>query len=254
MKVALLQQDIVWADPEANRRRLQQLLDTLPEDVDLCVFPEMFSTGFATAPAGIAEKSPSQTLEWMKAEAAKRGFALAGSIAVEEDGKFYNRFHFVTPDGVITYNKRHLFTFGGEDKTFTAGDDRVVVEWRGVRFLLLVCYDLRFPVWIRSRKDYDAVICVANWPDVRRYAWDALARARAIENQCFMLAVNRCGDDPSCHYDGGTALLDPYGKVVASSADSKEEFTVAELDMNCLEGFRKVFPVLSDADSFEIQL
>ena len=250
MKTALLQQNIVWADPETNRARLDELLDSLPGDVGLAVLPEMFSTGFATRPEGIAEESPCESLQWMKETAAKRNLAIAGSIAVHEDGRYFNRLHFVTPDGgVTTYDKKHLFTYGGEHRTFTAGDRRVVVEYGGLRFLLLVCYDLRFPVWIRSRRDYDAIICVASWPDVRRGAWDILCRARAIENQCYMLAVNRCGADPACNYNGGTALIDPYGVTLASCPDSTECFATGEIDLGALEDFRRRFPVLDDADS-----
>lgn len=251
MKTALVQLDIRWADPAENRRRLEGLLDGV--DADLVVLPEMFSTGFATKPEGIAEPWPCDTLQWMRNMAAQKDCAIAGSIAVCEDGRYYNRFCFVKPDGsAVFYDKHHLFTYGGEHKTFTAGKQRCIVEWRGIRFLLLVCYDLRFPVWIRNRKDYDAVLCVASWPDVRRGAWDALSRARAIENQCFFAAVNRVGTDPSCSYSGGTALIDPYGKETALCADGMEEVVVADIDMSVLEAFRRKFPVLDDEDEFTI--
>lgn len=253
MKVVLYQQNIVWADPAANRRRLSESFAALA-GADLVVLPEMFSTGFATKPEGIAEDEPCASLEWMKEESAKYGFALAGSVAVREDGKYYNRFFFVSPDGsAAKYDKHHLFTFGGEHKTFTAGDERVVVAYKGVRFLLEVCYDLRFPVWARSRKDYDAIIYVASWPEVRRNAWDALLRARAIENQCYVLAVNRTGDDPSLHYNGGTAMIDPFGNDLARAEDNKEQYVSAELDMEALERFRGAFPVLDDAEKFELK-
>lgn len=253
MKTVLFQQDIVWADPAANRARLSESFAGLA-GADLVVLPEMFSTGFATRPEGVAEDEPCESLEWMKAESAKYGFALAGSVAVRENGKYYNRFYFVKPDGSVTkYDKHHLFTFGGEDKTFTAGEERVIVEWKGMRFLLEVCYDLRFPVWARNRKDYDAIIYVASWPEVRRKAWDALLRARAIENQCFVLAVNRTGDDLSLHYNGGTAAIDPYGADIAKAEDNKEENIKAVLDMEVLEKFRKAFPVLEDAENFELR-
>jgi len=252
MKTVLFQQDIVWADPARNRERLSESLARLA-GADLVVLPEMFSTGFATCPEGIAEDEPCASLEWMKAESSRGGFALAGSVAVRENGRFYNRFYFVKPDGsVAKYDKHHLFTFGGEHKTFTAGEERVIVEWKGVRFLLEICYDLRFPVWARNRKDYDAIIYVASWPEVRRKAWDALLRARAIENQCFVLAVNRTGDDPSLHYNGGTALIDPYGNDIVRACDNTEEIIASELDMDVLSQFRKVFPVLEDSEKFEL--
>lgn len=252
MKVSLIQQNIIWADPAANTAHLDEILPSL-EGADIVVLPEMFSTGFATSAEGIAENNPPKSLQWMKSRAAEMNCAIAGSIATKDGDNYCNRFCFVTPDGnVTTYDKRHLFTYGGEHHRYTAGKDRVIVQWRGVRFLLAVCYDLRFPVWLRNRKDYDAMIIVASWPEVRRKAWDALLRARAIENQCFVLAVNRVGDDPSLHYNGGTVLLDPWGAEVEAAQDSKEQAVTALLDMNRLAQFRKDFPVLDDADPFTI--
>lgn len=252
MKAVLIQQDIVWADPQSNRSHIEALLEGV-KNPDIVVLPEMFSTGFATTPEGIAENWPTESLEWMKTKAAGMDCAFAGSIATFENGKYYNRFAFVKPDGSVTlYDKHHLFTYGGEDKRFTAGMKREVVEWRGVRFLLAVCYDLRFPVWLRNRKDYDALICVASWPSPRRKAWDALVRARAIEDQCFVLAVNRVGKDPSCVYSGGTALVDPYGNTMIAAEDERESVIEGEIDLAGLEAFRKSFPVLNDSDDFEL--
>ena len=251
MRIALVQQDIVWADPAANRARLDALL---AGPVDLCLLPEMFSTGFVTEPSGVAEQSPSPTLGWMKAVAAKKNCAVAGSVAVQEEGSFFNRFYFVKPDGSeVHYDKRHLFTFGGEHRTFTAGTDRCIVEWRGVRFLLLVCYDLRFPVWARNRGDYDAILYVASWPAVRRGAWDTLLRARAIENQCYVAAVHRTGRAPSNEYNGGSVMIDPYGSTIAACPDGLECIVNGELDMEVLQGYRSRFPVLSDSDNFELK-
>ena len=250
MKTALVQYDIVWADPAANRRRLDALLSGLPK-VDLIVLPEMFSTGFATQPAGIAEEAPSATLEWMKKKAGELNCAVAGSVALHENDRYFNRFWFVKPDGEVTaYDKHHLFTYSGEHLRFTRGEDRVVVGWRGFRFLLNVCYDLRFPVWSRNRKDYDAAIYVASWPSVRQYPWDTLLRARAIENQCYVLGVNRVGNDPSCGYGGGTAAIDPYGNALTAGVPGAEQILVTDLDMAVLDAFRAKFPVLDDADPF----
>lgn len=254
MKISLLQQDIVWADPESNRRHLDGLLDPFVKgSVDLLVLPEMFSTGFITFQSENAEVIPCKTLDWMKDKAATLDCAIAGSLAVRENGLCYNRFFFVKPDGeVTTYDKRHLFAYGGEDKTFCAGDKRVVVEWRGLRLLLAVCYDLRFPIWLRNRGDYDGMLLVANWPDKRRIAWDVLIRARAIENQCFVAAVNRVGKDVVCEYDGGTAFINPYGEVVAAAADDREEIINIEYDMALQMDYHSKFPVLKDADNFEL--
>ena len=251
MIITLIQQNIAWADPVANRDRLAQIFASLPKS-DLVVLPEMFSTGFATEPEGIAEKG-SDSLEWMQRMAAQYDCAVAGSIALERDGKFYNHFAFVTAEGEIaSYDKKHLFTFGGEHKRFTAGRERVIVSWRGVRFLLSVCYDLRFPVFLRNRRDYDALLCVASWPAVRRYPWDTLLRARAIENQCIVAGVNRVGDEPSLHYSGGTVLLDYLGKSLAQAADETECFISAEIDPATLRAAAAKFPVLSDADDFHL--
>ena len=253
MKAALVQYDIVWADPEANRNRLDVLLEGIPQ-VDLIVLPEMFSTGFATQPEGVAEEAPSATLEWMKEKAREKDCAVAGSVALHEDGKYFNRFWFVKPSGEVTaYDKHHLFTYSGEHHRFTRGEKRVVAEWRGFRFLLNVCYDLRFPVWSRNRKDYDAAIYVASWPSVRQFPWDTLLRARAIENQCYVLGVNRVGKDPSCEYGGGTAAVNPYGATLTACVPGAEQILVTDLDMDVLEAFRAKFPVLDDAEDFEMK-
>ena len=175
-------------------------------------------------------------------------------IAVHEDGKYYNRFHFVTPDGAVTtYDKKHLFTFGGEHERFTAGDKRVIVDYKGVRILLEICYDLRFPIWSRNRGDYDMIIYVASWPTPRVESWKALLTARAIENQCYVAGVNRVGTDPGNEYCGGSRVIDPYGKVIASCEDGKEMEAWAEVDLNVLEAFRAKFPVLDDADYEDFQ-
>lgn len=253
MKVTVLQQDIVWADPAENVRRAGQAIDCNPGS-DLYVLPEMFSTGFCTQPEGIAEPADSDTLRWMKVMASQTGAAIAGSIAIHEDGKYFNRFHFVTPDGeTITYDKKHLFTFGGEHERFTAGDKRVIVNYKGVRILLEICYDLRFPIWSRNRGDYDMIIYVASWPTPRVEAWKALLTARAIENQCYVVGVNRVGTDPGNEYCGGSRVIDPYGKVIAECEGGKEMEATAEVDMNVLEAFRAKFPVLNDADYEDFQ-
>lgn len=266
MKISLLQNDIVWGDPTSNLRRAEEIIDGLPKS-DVYVLPEMFSTGFATTPAGIAEKDE-QSLQWMLKMAKKYDAAIAGSVATEapdnenEEKAYYNRFYFVRPDGEVAwYDKRHLFTYGGEHKRYTRGDDKIVVTWRGVRFLLQVCYDMRFPVFSRNvARDadghsipsnegiYDVALYVASWPTPRVEAWCALAHARAIENQCYVAAVNRVGTDPACEYSGGTMLIDPYGRTVAECERGRECAVTADIDMDALRAFRKKFPVLADAD------
>ena len=258
--------DIAWADPETNRRHAAEVIARLPHDVELIVLPEMFSTGFATQPQGIAEPALSPTLLWMQAIANERQCAMAGSIAVQADEQtFVNRFYFVKPGGqasrsdapassITHYDKHHLFTYGGEDKQFTAGRERVVVEYRGVRIRLAVCYDLRFPAWCRNRDDYDLLLVVASWPTPRADAWSTLLKARSIENQCFVAGVNRVGDDPSCNYNGCSVIHDAYGRTLAACQTGQECAATAEIDMEKLKAFRAKFPVLRDADDFRIEL
>lgn len=252
MKITLLQRDIVWANPTANIARINERIDALPGS-DLYVLPEMFSTGFCTSPQGIAEPAASESLAWMKQKAAQCNAALAGSIAIEEKGHYYNRFYFVYPDGTVkSYDKHHLFTYGGEHLNYTAGQERVVVVWKGVRILLQICYDLRFPVFARNRNDYDLILYVASWPTPRVAVWNTLLHARAIENQCYVAGVNRVGSDPNCQYSGGTFLIDPYGKDVAVSPTDVESEISGKIDVEALQAFRTKFPVLNDADSFEL--
>ena len=248
MKITILQRDIEWANPSVNINRADEAIDRNPGS-DIYVLPEMFSTGFCTNPEGIVESDNSETLQWLKRKAAAIDAAIAGSVAVTKDGKFYNRFYFVKPDGSVThYDKKHLFTYGGEHKRFTAGNERVVVEFRGVRILLEICYDLRFPVWARNRGDYDMILYVASWPTPRVSAWSALLVARAIENQCYVAGVNRVGNDPACQYCGGSVVIDPYGKTIAACTDNLECEATATIDIEALQAFRAKFPVLNDAD------
>lgn len=248
MKVTILQRDIVWGNPTENCRRCDEAINQNPGS-DLYVLPEMFSTGFCTQPEGIAETADSDTLKWMKKKSATIDAAIAGSVAVCEDGKYYNRFYFVHPDGTVQqYDKHHLFTYGGEHLRFTAGQERVIVGYRGMRILLEICYDLRFPIWARNHGDYDMILYVASWPTPRVEAWSALLRARAIENQCYVAGVNRVGSDHACQYCGGSVVIDPYGKTIAECEWDKENEATAEINIEQLDAFRKKFPVLNDAD------
>lgn len=252
MKVSLVQTDIAWGDPETNLARAAEAISAHP-GADLYVLPEMFTTGFATQADARLDEDPGRTIAWMKARAAEGDCALAGSVAMRDGDRCMNRFFFVKADGEVTqYDKRHLFTYGGERVRFTGGKERVVVEWRGVRFLILVCYDLRFPVWIRNRGDYDAILIVANWPDVRQNAWETLLRARAIENQCYVAGVNRVGQDPVCSYLGGSALYNPFGEQLVRCRDGQADVATGTVFMGMLEDFRKKFPVLEDADDFNL--
>ena len=252
LRVTALQTDIVWCDAVRNRRRIENLFEQAPAG-DIYLLPEMFATGFCMRPEqpGVAD-SAADTLAWMQRWAVALNAAIAGSLPVLVDGGYRNRFFFVTPHRVETYDKRHLFGYGGEDKVYVPGCERVVVSFRGWRLLLQVCYDLRFPVFARNRGDYDAVLYVANWPASRIEVWDVLLRARALENQCYVVGANRVGDDSMCHYTGHAAIIDPYGRKISECDSEDEAVATAEINMERLAAFREKFPVLSDSDSFSI--
>ncbi|MDR1895271.1 MAG: nitrilase family protein [Prevotellaceae bacterium] len=253
MDVLLLQTDIRWQSPENNRLHAKEIIDASPK-ADIIILPEMFTTGFCTCPEGIAEKADSDTFAWMCNIAKERNSAITGSIATEENGKYYNRLYFVKPDGgFYTYNKRHLFSFAGENNIYTAGNERVIAEYCGFRILLQICYDLRFPVFSRNIGDYDMIIYVANWPVQRVEAWKTLLPARAIENQCYVVGVNRTGKDPAAEYNGGTTLIDFLGKPVVSAEFGKEQSVTGTANIQLLDKFRKKFPALQDADKFTIR-
>lgn len=252
MNIVLLQTDIVWANPAANVERAERLMDEMP-GADLYVLPEMWATGFATQPEGIAEEEEcALSLQWMKTVAREKDCAVCGSLAIKtSDGLFRNRNYFVTPDSVSYYDKHHLFSHGHEDRSFKAGEQRVVVEWKGVRFLLLTCYDLRFPVWSRWGRagKYDTILLVANWPSSRMLAWETLVRARAIENQSYMIAVNRVGTDgQGINYEGGSVVIDPIGRTLAEGHKKVEQAISGVLDMVSLQSMRQHFRVLDDRD------
>lgn len=248
MKVAILQHDIAWAQPEQNLQRLVPLLDE-QRGADLYVLSETFATGFLAK--GELATSP-DVVGWMQQQARRLDAAIAGSVAFRDEQKLLrNRLFFVRPDGSYDYyDKRHLFSYAGETDEYVAGERRVVTEWRGFRLLLQVCYDLRFPVFSRNHGDYDAAVYVANWPLSRQDVWQTLLKARAIENQCFVIGVNRVGSDPACHYQGGSVVIDAYGQSLATCIDGCVSTASADLDMAALCRFREKFPVLRDSDAF----
>ena len=252
MLINLIQHSIEWLNPESNLKKAENYIKQA-NDGDICIFSEMFSTGYCINPNEAAEKSKS-TLEWMQTQAIKYKIAIAGSIATKEHENYYNRFYFVHPNGETEYyNKRHLFSFAGEDKNYTPGKDRVIINYQGIRILLLVCYDLRFPVWSRNKNDYDIILCVANWPKQRRAPWDILLKARAIENQAYVCGVNIVGKDPTCEYSGGTAAIDYLGNTIGEVADNTEGILSVTVNTAKLNDFRKKFPALNDADTFAIK-
>ncbi|MBO5732043.1 MAG: amidohydrolase [Alistipes sp.] len=249
-RVAIVQRDIVWSDIEANLEVVERMLSGVKADV--VVLSEMFQTGFVTNPQGVADEG--RTLKWMKRVATQLDAAVVGSVAIRQGEEYRNRLYFVKPDGEsLYYDKFHLFSVGGESKHFTAGRERVVVEWRGVRYLLAICYDLRFPVWSRQRGDYDAMIYTALWPKVRREVWRTLLRARAIENQVYVIGVNRVGEEPTgLVYSGDSAVIGYHGEAVKDMGD-EQGVAIAEIDIVALGNFREKFAVWRDADSFELK-
>ena len=257
MKIALVQTDIKWCEPQANIAQVEALIATSVV-ADLYILPEMWSTGFVIEAQDVAQtEEQCDALKWMVATAAARNCAISGSLVISEGGKYYNRHYFVTPEGIAArYDKRHLFRLGGETKRFTAGSERVVVEWKGVKFLLQTCYDIRFPVFARNRVvegayDYDAIIYIASFPTPRAAAWRTLAMARAIENEAFVFAVNRTGDDIYCNYSGGSIAVDSFGDIL-SDCGSVEVVLTVEIDIKTLKERRRNFPTLRDADLFDI--
>ena len=250
MKVTIFQTNVKWASPDENVKNVQRLFDE-NADSDLYVLPEMWATGFATEPQETAENTGSIALQWMRETSRDRLCAISGSLLVlTDDGLYRNRHYFVTPSATFFYDKHHLFTYGHEDEFITPGTDHVVVTWQGRRFLLLTCYDLRFPVWARYGRagEYDAIIVVANWPEKRQQAWRVLTRARAIENQCYLIGCNRVGDDQFCHYRGESVVCDSRGETLLTCEAEKEEAKTISLDFASLDHIRSRFRVLDDRD------
>jgi predicted amidohydrolase len=252
MDIILLQTDTQWHMPEQNRAHIRQMIDSA-SPADLIVLPEMFTTGFCAEPEQVAEHRGSTTLEWMRSTAKAKNAAITGSIVVEEDGKYTNRMYFVYPDGsCLQYSKWHLFSFAGEHHKYTAGNQRQIIMYRGFRILLQICYDLRFPVFSRNCNDYDMIVYVANWPIPRIHAWHTLLAARAIENQAYVVGVNRVGADPAAQYNGGSTILNFIGKPIAEAQTNAEETITGKVDMTQLNEFRKKFPAMRDADKFNL--
>ena len=250
MKVTIFQIDIAWASPDENVENVRRLFNENTGS-DLYVLPEMWAPGFATTPHDIAENEDSIALSWMRETAVKHRCALSGSLLIQTaSGEYRNRHYFVTPECVSFYDKHHLFTYGHEDEFIKPGNDQVIVTWQGRRFLLLTCYDLRFPVWSRFGRagEYDAIIVVANWPESRQQAWRVLTRARAIENQCYLIAANRVGDDQFCHYRGGSLIANTKGNTIVEADGNYACALTADLDFDKLDYVRGKFKVLEDRD------
>jgi omega-amidase len=265
LTITTIQSNLIWEEKAANLRMLEQKIAGIEEKTEIVVLPEMFNTGFSMRPEALAETMEGETVEWMKRVSRENGIVLTGSVMIEEAGNYYNRLVWMLPNGQYGhYDKRHLFAFGEEDKHYSPGNKRLIASVKGWKINLLVCYDLRFPVWARqaplpSRRgdggevEYDVLIYVANWPERRSHAWKTLLCARAIENQCYVVGVNRTGSDANnIYYSGNSLVIDPLGQVLYHMADEEDVNTIT-LQKEMLEDVRTKFPFWKDADTFRIE-
>ncbi|MFH1321050.1 MAG: amidohydrolase [Bacteroidota bacterium] len=276
LKITLIQTTLHWENIDKNLEMFTQKLSQIDDETDLVVLPEMFNTGFSIKSIYLAEEIPdrplepgksasksSKTLQWMANAAHEKKCVITGSLIIKENGNYYNRLIWMSPDGSFkTYDKRHLFRFLNEHKYFTGGDNRIIVELNGWRICPLICYDLRFPVWIRNRlvkkenieMEYDVLVCIANWPEARSYPWRILLLARAIENQCYVIGVNRVGKDGNdVVFSGDSSVVDAYGRVISKTKPYDESIETINLSYSKLQKFRESFPQGLDGDEFVVQ-
>jgi len=254
LKIALIQSNLVWENPTQNRLNFSEKIKNINEHVDLIVLPEMFTSGFTMNPKAVAETMQGDTVKWMKSIAEKSNAAIVGSVVIEEDGNYYNRLLFVQPNGnIVTYNKRHTFTLAGEDKVYKAGTEKLIIDYKGWKIYPLICYDLRFPVWARNTENYDILLYVANWPKIRVSAWDALLKARAIENMSYCIGVNRVGlDANNFEYSGSSAVYDVLGEKISNIELDKEQIEIIIIEKNHIKKYREKLQFLNDRDKFSI--
>jgi omega-amidase len=256
LTITIIQSDLHWENKAANLAMFSEKINGIKEKTEIILLPEMFSTGFSMHSKTLAETMDGETLTWMKKTAAEKKTIITGSIIAEENGKYFNRLIWMLPNGESGhYDKRHLFAFAQEDKFYSPGNKRLVASVKGWKINLLICYDLRFPVWARQSggAEYDLLIYVANWPERRIHAWKTLLQARAIENQCYVAAVNRVGDDGNnIHYSGDSMITDPQGEILYQKSNDEDVYTFT-LQKEKLEEVRNKFPFLKDADNFFIE-
>jgi predicted amidohydrolase len=259
LKVTIVQTTLAWENVDANLTTFSQKLESIePSSTDLIVLPEMFSTGFTMNASTLAEPMSGKTVEWMAKTAEQKNAVITGSCIIKDSGKYYNRLIWMRPDGTHEYyDKRHTFRIAEENKTYASGDKKLIVELAGWKICPLVCYDLRFPVWSRNIANssfYDCLIYVANWPDRRSYAWRHLLIGRAIENQSYVIGVNRIGKDgKDIDYSGYSVVLNPKGEPISNTKPNTESIETVSLSYGDLENYRKEFPVALDADKFKIE-
>jgi len=255
LKVAILQSNLHWENVEENLNMFSSQILAIGSEADLIVLPEMFNTGFTMSSEELAEPMNSVSMQWMLEMARAKDTVITGSIIIEERGAYFNRLIWMRPDGTHEhYDKRHLFRMMDENKHYSGGNKRLIVELNGWRICTMICYDLRFPVWSRNRNDYDCLLYIANWPTPRMEAWNTLLRARAHENQAYVIGVNRVGEDANgTSFSGGSAIIDPKGATICDTEHEQEQTKSASLSYSELQDFREKFPIGLDADSFEIQ-
>ncbi len=253
--IALVQTDLIWENPKQNRENILEKIESITQKVDIIVLPEMFTTGFTMNAKSVAESMDGKTISWLQKTALKTNAAIVGSLIISEENKFFNRLVFVEPSGTVHhYDKRHTFTLAGEEKVYASGTKKIIVDYKGWKICPLVCYDLRFPVWARNTEDYEILFYVANWPKQRIKAWDALLKARAIENMSYVIGVNRVGKDANnFEYSGHSAAFDGLGETIAKTTPFKEETCIVNFDKNKLITLRKKFNFLADRDKFKLQ-
>ena len=259
LKVSIIQSDLFWQDAKKNLKQFDEQLELLEEETDLIVLPEMFNTGFVMSPLRIAEAMDGPTMQWMTRKAAEKGCVITGSLAINEDGRYYNRLIWMNPDGTYQYyNKRHLFRMGNEQQFFVPGQMKIIPEIKGWRICPLICYDLRFPVWSKNHFSddeygYDLLIYVANWPASREIVWKSLLVARALENLCYVAGVNRIGiDGHGVKHHGDSAVIDFKGKQISTLLPNIRGINTVSLKLSELISFRRNFQVGLDWDQFEI--
>ena len=267
LSITIIQSHLHWEQKQANLAMFEQKINAITTKTEIVVLPEMFSTGFSMQPELLAEPMDGETVAWMKRMAAQKKIILTGSVIIKEDGNYFNRLLWALPNGQLgIYDKRHRFAFAGEHEHYTAGSKRLIASVKGWKINLQVCYDLRFPVWARQAPspsppgetglgpipEFDVLIYVANWPDRRKHAWTTLLKARAIENQCYVVGANRVGDDGNnIHYSGESMIIDPLGEVLITKENEEDILTVV-LQKEKLEEVRTQFPFWKDADAFSI--
>lgn len=263
VNVTIIQTALHWEDSQKNLTHFDNLLNSMKEKSDLIVLPEMFSTGFTMNPQKLAEPLNGPAFTWIKNKAQEKNCVITGSVAVEENSKYYNRLFWAEPNGEVShYNKRHLFRMAGEDQHYSEGQTKLYKQLKEFTFCPQICYDLRFPIWSRNTftknngsytAAYDVLVYVANWPEVRSYPWKQLLIARAIENQCFVIGVNRIGNDGNGFaHSGDSMVINPRGEIISNTKANEESIETITLDYNYLTEFRKLFPVGLDADNFTI--